>query len=137
MFMSKQLPLSARQREIMEVIWDRGEVSVFEVREALAERRAVARNTVRTMMERMEKKGWLTHRVIGRTFCYSALVPREVNLGSRILEIIERSCGGKPERLMAALLNHRGLSNDEVDRIRAMLDQAKTVKRKSRGRGRS
>ena len=69
--------------EIMEVVWELGKASVFEVRDELSKRRQVARNTVRTMMERLEEKGWLTHRVIGRTYFYSALVPRDVSIGQR------------------------------------------------------
>ena len=46
-------PLSRAQREVMEIIWDRGEVGVLEVTETINQDRAVARNTVRTLMERM------------------------------------------------------------------------------------
>jgi predicted transcriptional regulator len=76
------------------------------------------------MLERMEQKGWLTHRVIGRTYFYSALVPREVSLGARVVEMVDKACGGRPERLMTALMEYRGLTDDEVQRIREMLDQA-------------
>ena len=118
------VPLSTGQREVMEIVWDQREVSVFEVREILAERRPVARNTVRTMMERMEEKGWLTHRVIGRTHFYSSLVPREDHLGERVSEMVDNACGGRPERLMNALLEYRGLTDEEAERIRSMLDKA-------------
>lgn len=118
-------PLSRAQREVMEIIWDKGEAAVFEVTELLNERRPVARNTVRTLMDRMEDKGWLTHRVIGRTYFYSALVPREESLGQRVMDMVEKACGGKPENLMMALLDYRGLSDDEAERIQKMLDEVK------------
>ena len=51
--------LSQSQREIMEIVWDRGEVSAVEVRAILASKRALAKNTVRTLLERMEAKGWI------------------------------------------------------------------------------
>ena len=125
----KRAPLSPGQREIMEIVWDHEEVSAFEVRQILGERRPVSRNTVRTMLERIREKGWLKHRVIGRTYFYSPLVPREVSLGERVKEIVDRACGGRPERLMTALLEYRGLSDDEIKRIRAMLDQARSNKK--------
>ena len=75
------------------------------------------------MLERMEEKGWLSHRVIGRTYFYSALVPREVSLGKRVVEMVDKACGGRPERLMTALMEYRGLTDDEVRRIREMLDR--------------
>ena len=126
-------PLSDRQREIMEIVWDRGEVSVFDVRLIISKRRDVARNTVRTMMERMEEKGWLRHRVIGRTHFYSALVPRESSLGERVVDIVENACSGKPERLMAALLNTRGLTAAEAARIQVMLAEVQPEQRKRKG----
>ena len=126
-------PLPEGQREIMEIVWDQGEVSVFEVREILNRRRPVSRTAVRTTLERMEEKGWLSHRVVGRTHFYAPLVSREVSLGQRVAEMIDKACGGAPERLMSALMDYRGLTAAEVERIQAMLDQAKTSKtRKAR-----
>lgn len=124
-----KLPLSRAQREIMEIVWDKGEVAVFEVNEILNTLRPVARNTVRTVMDRMEEKGWLTHRVIGRTYFYSPLVPREESLGQRVMDMVDKACGGEPEKLMMALINYRGLSNDESKRIRKLLDDAKKIKK--------
>lgn len=121
----KPEPLSEKQREIMEVVWQLGKASVFEVRDELSKHREVARNTVRTMMERLEEKGWLTHQVIGRTYFYSALIPRHVSLGERIVDIVDKACGGKPENLMTALLEYRGLSAGELERIQTMLAGAK------------
>lgn len=125
-------PLSDKQREIMDVVWELGRASVFEVRDILAQRREVARNTVRTMMERLEERGWLTHDVIGRTYFYSALVPRHVSVGQRIVDILDKTCGGNPEHLMSALLEHRGLSAEEIERIERMLANAKKHPAKQR-----
>jgi predicted transcriptional regulator len=116
--------LPEAQREIMEIIWDHQEISVFQVREILALRRVVSRTAVRTMMERLEAKGWLAHRVIGRTYFYRPLVSRETSLGRRVLDLVDKACGGEPERLMAALVEHRGLSQEEVARIELLLKNA-------------
>ena len=118
-------PLSRAQREVMEVIWDLGEAGVAEVTASLNKQRPIARNTVRTLMERTEEKGWLTHRVEGRSFLYSAIVPREENLGQRVMDMVDKACGGNPEKLMMALMDYRGLTEDESKRIRKMLDDAK------------
>lgn len=115
--------LSAAEREVMEVVWDRGEVTAREAREALP--RDVARNTVRTLLERMEDKGWVTHRESGRTFAYRAARPREESIGRKVREIVDTVCGGSPEALVAALLDYRGLRPGELERIRTMLEEAK------------
>ncbi len=126
--------LSAAQREIMEIIWQRGELSAFEVRKVLAQRREIARETVRTLLARMEEKGWVTHRVVGRTYFYSAAIPQEANLSQRVLEIVDTLCGGSAERLVTALLDHRGLTDEEADRIQAKIDAARETKSKRRKR---
>ena len=81
----------------MDIIWERGEVSASEVRRVLSGTREVARNTVRTLLERMEEKGWITHREEGRTFLYSAAQPRQATIGQKVQEVIETVCGGSAE----------------------------------------
>src|SRR5579862_707153 len=115
--------LSQAQREIMEIVWDRGEVSAVEVREILSTKRDLAKNTVRTLLDRMEEKGWLKHREVGRTYLYSAAQPREASIGQKVLEVVEHVCGGSPVELVTALLDYRGLSTAELKRIRSMLDE--------------
>jgi predicted transcriptional regulator len=119
-------PLTAAQREIMEFVWARGEVTVSQIREALAGRRALARNTVQTMMARLEDKGWLRHREDGRTFVYSANVPRKVSLGARVAQMVDRLFAGSPEDMVTALIEYRGLTGEEAGRIRAMIEQAES-----------
>jgi BlaI family transcriptional regulator, penicillinase repressor len=128
-----ELPaLSQSQRQIMEIVWNRGEVSASVVRHILAEKRKLARNTVRTLLERMEQKGWLKHREEGRTYFYSAAQPREATIGQKVLEVVDSICGGSPEELVTALLDYRGLSEPELRRIRQMLDDAKANQVSSR-----
>lgn len=118
-------PLSRTERELMEIIWDQGETGVLQVAEALNKQRPMARNTVRTLMERMREKAWLSQRANGRSYLYSATVPREESLGQRVMDMVDKACGGNPEKLMMALLDYRGLSESEAKRIRKLLDDAK------------
>lgn len=117
--------LSAAQQEIMEIVWKKGEVAVSDVRATLSETRDVARNTVRTLLERMEEKGWLKHRVEGRTYLYSATQPRQTTIGQKVVDVVDEACGGSPEQLVTALIDFRGLTTGELDRIRKMLADAK------------
>jgi BlaI family transcriptional regulator, penicillinase repressor len=127
----RELPeLTPAQSEIMDIVWGCDEVSASEVRRILSKSRKVARNTVRTLLERMEEKGWITHREEGRTFMYSAAQPRQVTIGQRVKEIVETVCGGSPEALVTALLDYRGLNSGELERIRKMLSQARAAKTK-------
>ena len=115
--------LSAAEREVMDIVWEQGEVTAREARDALS--RDVARNTVRTLLERMEEKGWVRHREVGRAFVYRAARPREESIGRKVREVVDNVCGGSPETLVAALLDYRGLRPGELERIRKMLNEAK------------
>ena len=87
-------PLTDAQREIMEVVWDHDEVTVSQVRDELAQKRDVARNTVQTMIVRLEERGWLKHREEGRTFWYSANRTRAASLGAKVAQMIDRLFAG-------------------------------------------
>ncbi|MEM6797547.1 MAG: BlaI/MecI/CopY family transcriptional regulator [Acidobacteriota bacterium] len=120
---SQRRPLTPLQLELMEVIWSRGEVSASEARAALP--RELARNTVRTTMERLESAGWLAHRLEGRTRLYRALVAKRAALADKAVDLVERVFGGRPEDFMSALLEHRGLEPEEMDSIEALLGEAR------------
>lgn len=122
-----QIPLSAAQREIMEIVWQQGEVTAADVRRMVP--RDLDRNTVNTLLVRMEQKGWLAHRVTGRTHVYSATVPRETTVAQRVMEVVDKVCGGSSEALVAALLDHGSLTIEELDRIRDLVSQAKRKRR--------
>src|SRR3954470_19023422 len=117
-------PLSEAQLEIMNVVWDRGEVTVADVWKALTTRRKVARNTVLTMITRLEEKGWLCRDDAGHAFRYRAAVPREATLGTMIRRLVDTAFGGSAEGLVMALLHGRGVSKEEAARIRAMIRNA-------------
>ena len=119
-------PLSDAQREIMEVVWELEEVTVTQVRNELAAKRDVARNTIQTMIVRLEERGWLKHREEGRTFWYSANRPRAASLGAKVAQMVDRLFAGSPEEMVTALMEYRGLSSDEADRIRHMIDSAES-----------
>lgn len=89
---------------------------------------ALLTGLLRTLLDRMEEKGWLKHREDGRTYLYCAAQPREASIGQKVVEVVEHVCGGSPEELVTALLDYRGLSPQELKRIRAMLDEAKATR---------
>jgi len=132
---SDSTPLTKAQREIMEIVWAKDEVTVTEVRDALEQKRKLARNTVLTMMVRLEERGWLQHREQGRTFIYSAARPRVASLGMKVSQMVDRLFAGSPEELMTALIEYRGLTSEETDRIREMIDQAESREKQTRKRG--
>ena len=84
------------------------------------------------MMMRMEKKGWLKHRVVGRTYLYAPVLPPEAVIGQTVQEVVDTVCGGSAVTLFESLLESCRLSKRETERIRTMISQAK---RKKAGKG--
>src|ERR1700730_12846839 len=113
--------LSEAQLEIMNVVWDgpRG-ASVTEVWKALSAKRKLARNTVQTMLVRLEDKGWLSHREEGGGFRYVARRAREATLRRIVGRLVETAFAGSADSLVMALLQGRGVSKEEAERIRAL-----------------
>jgi predicted transcriptional regulator len=115
----------------MQLAWDAGEVTVTDVWKALAERRPVARNTVLTLMERLTKKGWLCRQAHDQTFVYAAAVPRADTLGQLVRRLIDAAFAGSADALVSAMIEGRGLSDIETQRIRTLIDNAPPRRRKS------
>jgi predicted transcriptional regulator len=121
-------PLSEAQIEIMNVVWDRGDVTVADVWKVLGTRRKVARNTVLTMITRLEEKGWLCRDDAGYAFRYRAARPRDATLRSLVRRLVETAFEGSAEGMVMALLQGRGVSKEEAERIRALIDRAERRK---------
>ncbi len=125
----KDLPtLSDTQLEIMNVVWDHEKCSVADVWKILNDRRGVTRNTIHTLIVRLEEKGWLTHREEGSAFTYAATVSREQAQQRCVQRIIETVFDGSAEELVLTLLNGGVVSKTESERIRGMIAQAKRRK---------
>jgi BlaI family transcriptional regulator, penicillinase repressor len=123
-------PLSEDQLAIMHVVWGGGEVTVTDVWNALSGRRAVARNTVLTLMDRLEKKGWLKRRIDGQTHYYTAAAPRAATLGQVVHRLVDAAFAGSAEALVLALLEGRGVTDEEARRIRRLIDGAPNRRKK-------
>jgi BlaI family transcriptional regulator, penicillinase repressor len=128
------VPPSDAQVEVLNVLWELGDATVGEVWQAISARRRVARNTVLTLVTRLEEKGWLRRHAEGNVLRYSAAVPKQTALRQFAQRLVETAFGGSTEGLIMALLGGGELSEVEAQRIRAMLDK---VRGEKRGRNKS
>lgn len=121
-------PPSDAQMEVLNIIWERGEATVGEVWQAFSAQRPVARNTVLTLIARLEEKGWLRRRADGNALRYSAIVPQETALRQFAKRLVDTAFRGSAEGLVMALLGGNALSEGEAERIQAMLEKARREK---------
>ena len=123
--MSEDLPpLSEAQLEIMNLVWDRGQVTVGEIWHELSARRGVARNTVQTLVTRLEEKGWLAHGVEGSAFRYHATQPRDTTRRHLLRRLVDTAFGGSAQGLVLTLLEDGDLSREDAARIRSLIERA-------------
>ena len=126
----KQLPPpSDAQWEVLNIIWDRGEATVGEVWQTISAKRTVARNTVLTLVARLEEKGWLRRRAEGNVLRYSATMDEQTARRQVAQQLVETAFRGSPEGLIMTLLGESDLSEGEADRVRSMLEKARREKK--------
>ncbi len=101
----------------MKRVWSRGHATVREVYEALREQRQIAYTTVSTMMNVLEKKGYLRKKADRRSFDYRPTRPQSQVVRSMVREFIERVFGGSATPLLAHLVEDEQLSPEELDAL--------------------
>jgi predicted transcriptional regulator len=109
------------QHAIMTVLWERGEATTTEVHEALQPARGLAFTTIATMLRKMEDKGVVAHRAVGRQFVYRPTVSEDLVRRSMVGELVERLFGGDPRALVAHLVSEHEVDRDEVEALRRRL----------------
>jgi BlaI family transcriptional regulator, penicillinase repressor len=116
--------LTPAQLEIMNLIWDHGELTVAQVWKMLAGRRTVARNTVQTMLTRLADKGWLVVRAEGKTFYFRGSQHRQSAVRKMIKQFVDNVFDGSASRLVMTLLDDRRISPDEIRQIHKLIADA-------------
>ena len=123
---SRRKPLSGLEHLVMDAVWDRGSATGEQVREALASRHPMKESTARTVLTRLEEKGYLAHSVDGRTNVYRGVdAPRAVAAGA-VRQIIERLCGGSVEQLLVGMVDEEVLSERELQKLAQKIARRKT-----------
>ena len=112
-----------RELAILKVLWARKEATVRQVYEALREDLEIVQNTVQAFLRTMTEKGLVGYRTEGRTFVYQALVQPE-DTRSRLLDrVLQRAYDGAIDQLVAGAIGLKRPSKDEIEKLRALLDQ--------------
>lgn len=101
----------------MKVVWTSGPCSVEAVHEVVARTRDVKETTVRTLLRRLEQKGYLRHEVEGRAYIYHALEPSRSLAARAVRQIIDRLCHGSVEELVSGMVDAKVLTSGEMKRL--------------------
>ncbi len=117
--------LSRRERQIMDIVHEHGEVTVAEVRDHLPE--APSYSAVRALLRILENKGHLQHRQDGPRYIYLATQPHQEARDSAMRRVLRTFFGGSATRAVAALLDMEAdkLSDEEFHHLAGLVDEAR------------
>jgi len=117
--------LSRRERQILEILYERDKASAAEVRQAMPD--APGYSAVRALLRVLEEKGHVRHEEQGPKYVYLPVVARNKVRRSAVKHVMDTFFAGSPEQIVAALLDVSAarLTREELDRMAAMIEQAK------------
>jgi predicted transcriptional regulator len=126
--MDDRLPdLGDLEHEVMQLVWAHGPVTAEVVRERLSRR--LKESTVRTVLRRLEEKGYTNHTVDGRTYVYHAAEERSRVAAKAVQRIVDWFCNGSMEEVLVGMVDNAMLDQQQ---LRALADQVAKAK-KARG----
>ncbi len=117
--------LSRRERQILDILIERGKASAMEVRAAMAD--APSYSAVRTLLRVLEDKGHVKHKAEGLRYVYLPTIGRERAKRTAVKHMLKTYFNGSPEQIVAALLDVSStqLTREELDRMAQMIEEAK------------
>ncbi len=125
--MTKLLPkgLSRRERQIMQILYERGQATVAEVQTALPD--PPGYSAVRRLVAILEEKGQVRHTLVGKGYVYSPAESWSAVSKSAIEQVVESFFGGSIESAVATLLTSQKTrpSDDELSRLEALIQRAR------------
>jgi len=112
----------------MDVLWDRGPSTSEDVRAALTKRHFMKESTARTILRRLEDKGYVRHRVEGRTNVYAG-IEQPANVAARaVRHIIDRFCDGSVEQLLVGMVDNEVIDKRDLEHLARKIARRKAAK---------
>jgi BlaI family penicillinase repressor len=121
----KQLPtdLGDLERKVLEIVWQLGDATADQVRQALT--RPLKESTVRTVLSRLEQKGFLAHQVEQRTFVYRAATPRADVTSRAVQRIADWFCNGSVDEVLLGMVESKVIDQRDLQRLIAKIEKLK------------
>ena len=110
-------PLTNLENEVMQAVWDGGTCTVDAVHRVVSRKRNLKETTVRTLLRRLEQKGYLKHESDGRAYIYRAVEPARSLAARAVRQIIDRFCNGSVEELVSGMVDAKVLKKDDIDQL--------------------
>lgn len=118
-------PLTDLQQAIVDLVWSSRSATAEQIRAGLAPKFRLKDSTVRTLLRRLEERGFLSHRTEGKVFIYESAVPPQSLAARAVQQIIERFWAGSAEQFLAGMVDEKVLTPAQ---IRKLADKVKKAK---------
>lgn len=111
------------ERQILEIVWKLGNATAEKVREEIG--RPLKDATIRTVLRRLEEKGYLEHETEQRTFIYRPAESRQRVAGRAVQRIVDWFCDGSVEELLVGMVDSKVVGRAELERLARRIAAAK------------
>lgn len=129
--------LSQLENKVMDVVWSLENATAEDVRSALEKDQPIKDSTVRTILRRLEEKGYAEHEVDGRTYVYRPQVQSQHVATDAVRGIIDRFCDGSVENLLVGMVDDKLLTPEKLRELAQKIAEAEAAekprRRKSKG----
>jgi predicted transcriptional regulator len=126
--MTDDLPdLGELERKVMQLIWAHGPMTAELVRERLDRR--LKESTVRTVLRRLEEKGFVSHTTEGRTYIFSAVHDRQRVAAKAVHRIADWFCDGSIEEVLVGIVDAKMLDKEQLELLAAKIEAAKRARK--------
>ena len=114
-------PLTELENLVMQAVWNASPASVEAVHRVVSPQRNIKESTVRTLLRRLEQKGYLRHEEDGRAYVYYAIEASRSLAARAVRQIVDRLCRGSMEELVSGMVDAKVLSPGELKKLEAFV----------------
>ena len=123
--------LSTLENAVMQVVWSKNRVTADDVRIALIKQHDLKDSTVRTILRRLEEKGYANHDVEGRTYVYRPRIEPHNVAAQQVRGIIDRLCRGSVENLLVGMVDDNLITPEMLRELAEQIEEAEASQKKS------
>ena len=122
---SHRRPLTELQQAILDRLWSSGPATADQIREALRPAHRLKDSSVRTLLRRLEARGYVSHRLEGKTFIYEAMMAPKRVAAHSVQQIIDRFWSGSVDQFLNGLVDEKILTPAEIARLARKIGHAR------------
>jgi len=119
-------PFTELENDVMQAVWRIAPCTVESVHEIVSRKHKLKEASTRTLLRRLETKGYLTHESDGRAYVYRAPEPARNIAARAVKQIIDRFCRGSVEELVSGMVESKVLSEREMIQLERFVRSRKS-----------